>query len=471
MRTTWMILAAGLALSGCVWNALDKSGGEGPVLTLTMATSDQPGGPQTAELEHFAELVAEKSDGRMRIDVTYAAMGPDHRKFDQAVAGLVQDGSYDLGVVPARSWDDLDVTAFRALQSPFLLDRDELVDAVVQDALAETMLEGLDGSRVQGLVLWPDALRHPVGYGAPILRLSDLRGAALHAPYSRDVYAMLETLGSEPSDLDRVGITTRYASGTLDGTEAGADAAFGPPSTITADVALYAKVNTIVANEAAWKGLSDTEQTAVQDAARSTRDWLVSERPREDDLLLDACDNGTGVTVAGSAAVAEMRKATREHEQELRADAEAGPVIERIEALAKTLDSDPVSIVECAAQGEAPDIGELIDPDALDGTYRAEFTEQEFRQAGADAQSAASNAGVWTITLDGGRYSAAADTCTASYDLSKTMISFRWDPGTCSGDWTARWELTERGLQFTDVQTTYAVDRALWGAHEWVRLG
>ena len=471
MRMTWMILATGLVLSGCIVNPLDKSGGEGPALTLTMATSDQPGGPQSAELEHFAEVVAKESNGRMRIDVTYAAMGQDQRKFDQTVAGLVQDGRFDLGIVPARSWDDLDVTAFRALQTPFLLDRDELVDAVVKDDVAQSMLEGLEGSRVHGIVLWPDALRHPVGYGAPILRPSDLRGAALHAPYSRDVYAMLEALGSEPSDLDRVGVTTGYASGTLDGTEAGADAAFGPPATITANVTLYAKVNTIVANEAAWDSLSDSQQAAVQDAARSTRDWLVAGRPREDDLLSEACANGTGVTVAGSAAVAGMRRATRKQEQGMRADADAGPVIERIEALAETLDSDPVLIVECAARSEAADIGELIDPGALDGTYRAELTEHDFLQAGADAQSATSNAGVWTITLDGGRYSAEADSCTAAYDLSKTMIAFRWDPGTCSGDWTARWERTESGLRFTDVQTTYAVDRALWGAHEWVRLG
>jgi TRAP-type C4-dicarboxylate transport system substrate-binding protein len=465
-----MILTAGLLLSGCTSSAVDKSGGEGPVLELTMATSDQPGGPQAVPLEQFADQVAEESDGRMRIDVTYAAMGEDHQKFDQRVAGLVQDGSYDLGVVPARSWDDLDVAAFRALQTPFLLESDNLVDAVVADDLADAMLKGLDGTGVRGLVLWPDALRHPVGYGTALLRLADFRGAELHAPYSRDVYAMLRTLGSEPSDLDRTAITTRYAAGTLDGTEGGADLAFGPPSTVTADVTLYAKINTIVANDEAWSDLSDAEQAVLTEAARSTRDWLVSERPREGELLADACTNGTGVAVAGAAAVAEIREATREQVQELRADPHAGPAIERIEALSVTVGADPGLVFECAAESKTSDIGELIDPAVLDGTYRAEFTDQEFRQAGADAQSAASNAGIWTITMDGGRYSAEDDTCTATYDVSETMIAFRWDPGECTGDWTAQWELTERGLRFTDVQSAYAVDRALWGLHEWIRL-
>lgn len=466
----WMILAAGLVLSGCTSNALDKSGGEGPVLALTMATSDQPGGPQAVELKHFAEQVAEESDGGMRIDVTYAAMGEDHQKFDQTVAGLVQDGDFDLGVVPARSWDDLEVTAFRALQTPFLLDSDELVDAVVADDLAEQMLEGLDGTGVRGLALWPDALRHPVGYGTPLLRLADFRGAVIRAPYSRDVYAMLRTLGSEPADLDHVAVNTRYAAGTLDGTEAGADIVFGPPSTITADVTLYAKVNTIVVNEEAWSDLSDAEQTVLTEAAQRTRDWLVTERPREGELLGDACVNGTGVAEAGATAVAEIRQAASKQSRELRADPQAGPAIEQIEALAETLDADPAQILKCAAQSEAADIGKQIDPAVLDGTYRAEFTEQQFRQAGVDAASAASNAGVWTITLDGGHYSDQDSTCTATYELSKTMIAFRWELGDCTGDWTASWELTERGLRFTDVQATYAVDRAVWGLHDWVRL-
>ena len=61
--------------------------------------------------------------------------------------------------------------------------------------------------------------------------------------------------------------------------------------------------------------------------------------------------------------------------------------------------------------------------------------------------------------------------CTATYRVSRTMISFRWDPGVqCSGDWSAHWKLTDDGLRFLQVQSAYAGDRAVWGLHEWVRL-
>ena len=71
----WLVLLVSLVLSGCTPATGDKSGGEGPVVTLSLATSDQPGGPQAPAIERFAEAVADESDGRVRVKVTYAAAG------------------------------------------------------------------------------------------------------------------------------------------------------------------------------------------------------------------------------------------------------------------------------------------------------------------------------------------------------------------------------------------------------------
>ena len=154
MRAALVALVSALLLAACTPAIVDKSGGSGPVITLRLATSDQPGGPQASALEHFAAAVADQSGDRLRVQTIYAASGDDEAKFDQAVARQVQDGTFDLGIVPARSWDDLGVDGMRALQTPFLLDSDDLVDRVVDGDLAQTLLERTRGHRSP----WPRPL-------------------------------------------------------------------------------------------------------------------------------------------------------------------------------------------------------------------------------------------------------------------------------------------------------------------------
>ena len=389
--------------------------------------------------------MSDESDGRVRVKVTYAAAGQEP-KFDQVVAGLVQDGTFDLGIVPARSWDDLGVTSLRALQAPFLLDSDELVDEVVRGDLVEPLLAGLEGTGVRGLALWPESMRHPVGFGTPLLSLAEFRGAGIRAPYSRDVFAMIRALGGQPLDLSAKAMNAGYAAGRVAGAEAGADVVFGPPATITADVTLYGKIDTLVVADEAWGRLSDQARTALGAAALSTRDWLVADRARETELLGQACVRGSGVALAGAAAVAEIERATSPVLEALKEDPEIGATIEKIETLKTAVDAEPVVPAECQVQGPAADIGPEIDPAVLDGTYRTEFTSKELLAAGADGDCADSCAGNWTITLDGGHYSDVESDCTGTYQVSETMISFRWDPYVvCSGDWSAQWELTEDG--------------------------
>jgi TRAP-type C4-dicarboxylate transport system substrate-binding protein len=472
VRAALVVLLSVLLLAACTPTVVDKSGGSGPVTTLTLATSDEPGGPQASALEHFARVVANQSADQLRVRTTYAAAGNRHAKLDLTVARRTQDGTSDLGIVPARSWDDLGVNGLQALQTPFLLDRDDLVDRVVDGAVARPLLDALNGAGVRGLALWPETLRHPVGLGTPLLTLADLRGARIQAPYSRDVYAILRALDSNPVDLDAKGVNAGYAQGSLAGAEAGADRAFGPPATVTADVTLYAKIDTVVVNNHTWERLPDDARAALTHAASRTRDWLVRRRPREDKLLNTACSEGVGVALAGPAVVAQMKRATAPLRARLLSDPHVGSTIRRIEAVKADLPLDPVTSPECRSRGPAAAIGTPIDPGVLDGTYRTTFTLQELLDAGTDEQSAHSIAAApWTIKLDRGHYSALEDDCTATYRVSRTMISFRWDPGVrCSGDWSAHWTLDQGGLRFVRVQSTYAGDRAVWGLHNWVRL-
>ena len=245
---------------------------------------------------------------------------------------------------------------------------------------------------------------------------------------------------------------------------------FVAPTIITADVTFYAKIDTVVVNDDTWSGLTDDERTALTDAAERARDRLVAERAREGELLADACATGIGVAEAGAAAVQEIAHAARPVSEQMTREATVGPMIKKIEEIKAELPPDRLVPSYCELSALPTDIGPLIDPSVLDGTYRTSFTVEELAAAG-DTQGAQNNSGVWTFTLDGGRFTTAEADCPATVTMSETMISFSWDPGVqCSGDWVGTWERTRDGVRFTDVQSAYALDRLIWSLHEWVRI-
>jgi TRAP-type C4-dicarboxylate transport system substrate-binding protein len=467
-------LVVGMVLSGCILSpSADKSGGDGPPLTLHMATSEQRGdSPMVPAFDYFAKAVQTASGERLHVTMTYGAQGNPTAKSDQVVAGMVQQGKYDLALVPARSWDALGVSSLRPLQTPFLVDSDDLVDEIVRSRVADELTAGLSDAGVHALVLWPEGLRHPVGFGHPLLTRQDFQRATLSALFSKDVYAMLRALGSDPVWLgNSSSADAAYAAGRLQGAERGTNyAGSGPSPTMTADVTLYAKIDTIVVNDDSWRRLTDEQRSILEQAAQQTRDWLVDTRVREAEALQALCDAGTGVTLAGPAAAAAIRQETEPLTDQMRADPGLGPVIDEIEALKDDVVPDPQPPPECAVATVSTDIGPLVDPAVLDGTYRTSFTEEELVAHGD--QYARNDAGVWTIILDGGRYSEVSFPCLGTYEVSATMVTFTFHPkATCSGDWTARWQRTRTGgLRFIDVQSAASGDRAIWGLHEWKQL-
>ena len=93
------------------------------------------------------------------------------------MAGMVQEGELDMGMIPARAWDSMGVPNLQALNAPFLVTSNELTKQVTGGEFAEEMLAGLDEIGLTGLALFPDALRHFFAFGDPILSLSDVDGA------------------------------------------------------------------------------------------------------------------------------------------------------------------------------------------------------------------------------------------------------------------------------------------------------
>ena len=96
-----------------------------------------------------------------------------------------------------RVWDTFGVPSFQALQAPFLITDHGVLQEVLTDPIASEMLAGLEEAGFVGLGLYPDQLRHPLGYAAPLRSLDDFDGAAIRLVPSEATDALVRALGGE----------------------------------------------------------------------------------------------------------------------------------------------------------------------------------------------------------------------------------------------------------------------------------
>jgi TRAP-type C4-dicarboxylate transport system substrate-binding protein len=482
-------LAAGAGCSSS--SGGDKAGGSGGIVTLRLATDDDPEAPASQQIKEFAREVRRLSDGRLRIHVGWSANGTGARHpraFDQATAKKVIDGKYELALVPARAWDVFGVTSLQAIQAPFLVNSDALLDKVTSDPVAETMLSGLDDVGVVGLALWPEALRHPVGFGHPLRSPSDFAGKGIRAIRSRLTWEILRALDARPLDFVGDSMGPAIDRGQLSGAESEIGLVrrqnLARPGIVTANVTLFPRANTVVANRTAFERLTDDQRRTLRKAAAETLRHVVASRPTDVEEARSACGVGVQLVVASEADIRGLVRATRPVVARLERDDLTRTAIQRIVALRGTVSGSSPAIAPCGrpsprtAKAKAGGRPARLPPD---GVYRSLISPKEFIRAGLDASTARNNSGLFTLTLRGGRVSwtirGDPAVCAGRYFLSKGAVRFVMDnPSPCGsgpGGWifSARWRSEDGGIRFTDVQSSDGppFDQVAW-ARLWKRI-
>ena len=420
-------LALGAAACGGESSAGEKSGGAASPVTLRLGTVESDAAPYADEVEQFAEAVETMSDGSIDVEIVWDAAGPLTAEREQQLAAMAQDGDIDLAVVATRAWDQLDVTSMQALQAPFLVDDLGLLNEIAESDLAAEMLAGLADVGVTGLAMWPESLRHPIGFDGPLLTAADFRGAQLRVPISDASYRLADAIGAEPVDPEDW--DAAVAAGELDGAESAFVWALDLPrfGTFTGNVTFYPKVNTIVANTEILASLSDEQQTVVRRAAAETLDYVVGSNATEHDLALEYCAAGGSVALAEDSDLADLAALAAPVLAELEADDDTKRIIDAIRELKAATTKDPAT---AAAACEPP-----VDTAPSAGTEPAsvpdELPEGVYRTGNDDGiVTIEIRDGVWTSYFADG-----TPDCAFTYQVSngRMYLAFSTDPALACG--------------------------------------
>lgn len=286
--------------------------------------------PTTLAAYYFADLVAERSQGRIRIHVYPDAELGDER----SIIEQMQYGGIDFGRVNLSPLSEYDNDLF-VLQLPYLYQDSAHMWRVLQSGIGDRFLEGLAGIDVVGLA-WVDAGARSFYTNAPVHSLADMQGLRIRVQENRLMERMVALLGAEAVQMRYDEVLTALQTGKIDGAENNFPSYQSTGHYLVAPYFLLDEHSRIpevmLASEAAMARLSEADQAlihqAAQDAARYQRRLWQEYEAETRQAVLDA---GCVVYTPSAEALAAFQQITAQMIPEFAAD--AMDVVDAVEAL------------------------------------------------------------------------------------------------------------------------------------------
>lgn len=256
----------------------------------------------------FAELVGQKTGGRVQIKVYYnAALGNDVQ-----VTSALQGGTVEF-VVPQTSTLTGMIKDFEVLDYPFLFDSEKEAEAVLDGAIGKRLLDKLPAKGLVGLAYWENGFFNATTSKHPIARVEDFAGLkfrAIQAPISLE---SIKALGANPVPLPVPEVYAALETRTIDGQAT-------PTAVIAAlkfnEVQKYLSVIRLsygaflpLTSKKFWDKLTPEDQKAILDAALETRAWQRQvARDAARNAQVDLAKKGMQVNEVAPAEIARMRE-------------------------------------------------------------------------------------------------------------------------------------------------------------------
>lgn len=217
-RVRWLALAGAvliclIALAAAVPEP-QTDAATGPELILRYAENQPEGYPTTEAAYAFAELVAERTDGRVNVRVySNGVLGSETSIVEQ-----MEYGGIDFSRISIMSLGEFVPEVF-VLQLPFLYKDDDHMWRVLDGAIGEVFLDSIkDRIGLTGLAWFDAGVRH-FYTNRPVKGLEDLQGLRIRVAESGLMEDLIRQLGAVPVRLSYDDVYSALAKGEIDGAE------------------------------------------------------------------------------------------------------------------------------------------------------------------------------------------------------------------------------------------------------------
>ncbi|MEY5100653.1 MAG: C4-dicarboxylate-binding periplasmic protein precursor [Pseudomonadota bacterium] len=204
----------GLALAALLLAAVAPlQAARGPLL-LRFSHVVAPDTPKGQMARRFQELVAQRSGGRIRVEVY-----PDSQLYgDEDEIEALRLGAVEMLAPSLSKFGNFGITEFEVFDLPFLFDDLEQVRRVTQGPVGQRLLERLGRQQMVGLGFMDNGFKQMSARRA--LKVpEDFKGQRLRVQASRVLVAQMRALGAQAVILPFGETRQAMASGVVDGAE------------------------------------------------------------------------------------------------------------------------------------------------------------------------------------------------------------------------------------------------------------
>ncbi|RPF54324.1 TRAP transporter substrate-binding protein [Aquisalibacillus elongatus] len=302
-----LVVSASLLILAACGGGDSESGGDSVSLKLAHSGSDSH--QYQIAAEKFKELVEEKTDGEVSIEIHgNATLGSEADAVEQ-----VMDGSIEMTTVAADSSFSNTVEEMNVFGIPYLFEDEEHIYSVLDGDIGQELLGKTEEYGMKGLGYWEVGFRHLTNNQSEINEPADVEGLEIRVQPS-DVWEQhMTALGAEPTPVDFNELYSALDQGVVDGQE-------NPLPTIDSmkfyEVQDYVALTShtyspaiVVMNQGIYDDLSEEHQQAIDEAVEETTDYhRETLAEKEDEIIQKLEDNGVTITEPNREAFREATK-------------------------------------------------------------------------------------------------------------------------------------------------------------------
>src|SRR3712207_969518 len=164
---------------------------------LTLGHGAAPGNPRSLAAERFAELLRERSNGRIEMRVAGSAQLGD----DASMLTGLRTGTLDMSVNAQGPISSV-VPELAAFGLPFLFPTSQAAYRVIDGAMGQEIVRKLEAVGLISLGWWDNGIRHITNSKRPVNRPEDLRGLKIRTTADASTIDTSQALGAETPQIN-----------------------------------------------------------------------------------------------------------------------------------------------------------------------------------------------------------------------------------------------------------------------------
>ena len=276
--------------------------------TIKFGLNSPEGHPAVAGMKAFAENVAAKSGGKIKVQLFLnGTLGSDQATLSAVKGGTVEMAVMNSGILASE------VKALEIFDFPFLFANEKEADAIVDGPIGQKMHAALQDKGIVGLSYWELGFRNISTSKRALNKVDDIAGLKLRVIPNAINVDWVKALNANPTPLPFPEVYAALEQGAIDGQE-------NPIAVIAANkfwevqkfVALtnhQYNPQSVIFSKKVWDTLSPAEKKIIDDAAdAATKNQRAQSRASLAANLELLKKNGMTITQFPPAEVAKLRE-------------------------------------------------------------------------------------------------------------------------------------------------------------------